>query len=658
MKKIVSLVLVVAFVLMSLTGCKNDQSVVGKDDGDLTIMKYLYSIESSDWNYLVTTANTPSAYIDSLVEYDNYGICQPCLAQSWERSEDGLVWTFKIREGVKWMTSKMQEYGEDVTAEDFVTSASYILDSKNASRLADLLFCIKGSEDFYNATLEGKDPDFSMVGVKAVDKYTLEYTLNSPLPYFLSSLTYKCFFPANKKFMDECGDSFSTDNETMLYCGEFIMSEFEPQGRTISKLNPTYWDMENMHIDELHETYNAEAANVAPEMFLRGEINYAEIPTEQLDNWLNDSQKAKMIRPARPSFYSYYYLFNFFPTFEERNVSAPNGNSYFLSQENWLKAANNENFRKSIYYAFDKMQIIKIYDPYNADAHIMNTFTPSDFVSVDGTDYTQLDTLKDLSNNVTYNKDKAIEHREKAIEELKNEGVTFPIVIYMPYNSASNIASQKVQVVSDQWESDLNTSDFEYIKVVYDPYPDNDFSNNTIRSGNFCMMDSTWMADYADPMAYTDPFTIVQNRTNFVYMAEGLSKVSDTYVEGSKEGKDGRFWYDIVYDNMVKKANEECVDLSKRYNEFAEIEKWFIEEKCLAIPYMRGGLGYVASALSPFESQYAAFGASSGRYKYQYMYEEGISTEEFYKQYDEWKIERSRRIAELSSQGKVSGVDY
>jgi len=225
----------------------------------------------------------------------------------------------------------------------------------------------------------------------------------------------------------------------------------------------------------------------------------------------------------------------------------------------------------------------------------------------------------------------------------------------MPYDSAGSSDANRAQVVEQQWERDLGT---DYIDVILEPYADTDYSNNTMRAGNYCIMPSLWMADYLDPLSYTDPFTIVQNRTNFIYMAEGYSKVSDTFIEGAKEGKDGRFYYDIVYDQMVDEAASEYVDLSKRYKALAECEKWLVEEQCLVMPYMRGGTGYIASSLLPFESQYAAFGASDGRYKYQYIYTQGIDTEEYYKQYELWQQERADKIAELNAQGLVSGVDY
>jgi len=379
-----------------------------------TELTYLYSSEVTDWNYLTTTSNTPAMYIDSLVEYDYLGICQPCLAESWERSDDGLVWTFHIREGVMWMTYDQEEYAE-TTAEDFVTSAEYILNAANGSRLSDMLFMIEGAEAYFDATSQGQPADFASVGVKAVDKYTLQYTLNAPLTYFLSSLTYKCFFPANKQFIEECGDMFSTDNQTMLYNGEFVMTEYEPQGRIVSVLNPTYWDMEDMHITKITEIYNAEAGTVEPEMFLRGEVNYAEIPSVQLTDWLGNPEKAKYIRPCRPSFYTYYYMFNFFPNFDEK-----------YEPDNWTLAVNNINFRKSIFYAFDKIAVIMTVDPNNAEAHLQNTVTPADFISIDGVDYTQLDALANLANGDTYDVETALTYKAKAIEELTALGLHFP----------------------------------------------------------------------------------------------------------------------------------------------------------------------------------------------------------------------------------------
>lgn len=659
-KRVLAMVLAAAMAAGMLTACGSGTSSGSSSSGgstdaaasdssepqvsDTTELTELFSEDTTDWNYLVETSNTPAMYIDSLVEYDNYGICQPCLAESWERSDDGLTWTFHIRKGVQWMTYDMQEYGQEVTANDFVTSCKYILDPSNGSKLADMMFTIAGAEDYYNKKVAGQDASFDEVGVKALDDYTLQYTLASPSPYFLSSTTYKNFFPANQQWIDEMGDQFSTDNQTMLYCGEYIMTEYVPQSKIESVLNPEYWDADNMHITAIHEIYNAEADTVAPEMFLRGEVNYADIPTEQLDEWLNNPEKYDQIRPCRPSFYSYAYVFGFWAQFDEK-----------YEPENWKIAVNNVNFRKAILHAIDKEAVVEVDDPYNADKHVENTFTPADFVSADGKDYQQLDALADLTNSTTYNLDEAAEHKEKAIEELTAAGCHFPVIVYMPYNTGSSTDTQRVQVVAQMLERNLGE---DFVDVQTEGYADTDYSNQTYRAGNFGLMRTTWMADYLDPLSYTDPFRIVQNNGNCIYMADGLSEVSDTYVDGSYQGKDGKYYYNIIYDDMVAEANAEVTDLNARYNKFAECEKWLLDDQCLLIPYMRGGTGYIASSLMPFESQYAAFGASDGRYKYQYIYDKGINTEQYEEAYQKWQEEREAKIKELTDAGKVFGVDF
>ena len=270
-------------------------------------------------------------------------------------------------------------------------------------------------------------------------------------------------------------------------------------------------------------------------------------------------------------------------------------------------------------------------------------------------DFPVLDAVRTFILSRPWGREYELIYSNEHLLELTAAGAKFPIIIYTPYNTGSTYDTQRVQVFEQMLERNLGT---DYIDVITEGYADTDYSNSTMRAGNYCIMRSTWMADYLDPLSYTDPFRIVQNRTNFIYMAEGFCKVSDTYVEGSYEGKDGRYYYDIVYDNMVEEANSEYVDLNKRYDLFAECENWLVNEMCMVIPYMRGGTGYMGSSLMPFESQYAAFGASSGRYKYQYIYTDGINTEEYYEAYEAWQEERAAKIAELDAAGKVFGVDY
>ena len=135
--------------------------------------------------------------IDGLFTNDKYGNLVPAVAEDWSVSKDGLTYTYKIRKGVKWMTSDGEEYAE-VTAKDFVNGLKHAADNKSAAKyLAE--DSVKGLADY----IAGNNKDFASVGVKAVDDYTLEYTLNKPEPYWNSKLAYSIFWPLNEEFENQ-----------------------------------------------------------------------------------------------------------------------------------------------------------------------------------------------------------------------------------------------------------------------------------------------------------------------------------------------------------------------------------------------------------------------------------------------------------------------
>lgn len=603
------------------------------------VVKTVYSSEISEWNYLVpSSASTWANYIDHLVEYDNYGLCQPCLATSWTKSEDGLVWTFQIREGVQWQYYDGSFYGADVRAEDFVTTVRYILDPKNAARTADLLFVFQGAEEYYDALANNRAADFSAVGVKATGEYELQFTLNAPISYFLSMLQYNWGYPTNAAYLEEMGEAFGLDNQSLLYCGAFLCREYEPEAYRHDYANPSYWDRANIHIEKIERTYNAEASTLEAELYLRGEVTTTDIPASQLDAWMNDPERSKMIRPTRSSAYSYFYLFNFWPNFPEE-----------YDADTWKKAVNNINFRKSVYHALDRVAALQVYDPYNPHNFILNTITPRNFAAADGADYTQLGRLLEYTDNDQHNEALALAYKQKAVAELTAQGVKFPVKVYMPYNTGSTNQTNLAQVVAQQLERALGA---DYIDITIEGYPDTDFLNTTRRAGNYSFMMSNWEPDFADPVTFTDPFVIGQ-KYNYIYMADGMA-VQVGEGEGGKLGFDGNYWKDAVYDAKVFEAGAEVADLAKRYEALADVEAWLLDQAYVIPLGTLGATGYVASNLNPFESQYAAFGASSGRYKYQYVYAEPFGTEEYNRLYGEWEQERARRIAAAQE----AGLDY
>jgi oligopeptide transport system substrate-binding protein len=609
------------------------------DAGGQVVYKELLEYEVSEWNPLVPSSAAEHAiYIDTLVEYDNYGLVQPCLAESWDRSADGLTWVFHLRKGVPWLNYDGTPYGEDTKAEDWVTTAKYILDPVHAARTADLLFMFEGAEDYYNALSRGEEGDWGAVGIRALDDYTLEYKLLRPLAYFLSTLTYNWGFPTCAKYLEEMGDGFGVDPFSILYNGEYTITDYQPESYRVSTLNPVYWDAENMHIDRVEYTFNAEAASLAPEMLARGEVNYATIPTNQVDAWMNDPQREAIIRPNRPTDgRSYWLLFNFWPNFPEE-----------YDHENWLLAANDINFRKSIYYAFDRLAALTTADPYNAEALLMRSVTLPDFVAAGGKDYLEYGALAKIVSEDQHQPDLAQEYKQKAIESLTAKGATFPVKIYMPYNTGVANNPERAQVVKQQLERDLGT---DYIAITLDGYPDTDYLNQTRRAGNYCLMESYWAPDYADPETFTDPFAIGQ-KYNYIYMADGMGEQTTESDPEGRLGFDGGFWKNAVYDAMVNAAAQEALDVEKRYEAFADAEAWLIDQAFIVPVGRLYSGGYVASYLDPFEKQFALFGCSGDRFKYQKVRESPMDTDEYNQRMEEWQEERARRIAEADAAGR------
>ncbi|MCQ1531624.1 peptide ABC transporter substrate-binding protein [Lutispora saccharofermentans] len=609
MKRVIALMLALLMVLAGCTGGKQPTTA-----GPAEVpqeYRTVYSGEITTLNYLTTASTNEFAlaanFVDSLIDYDRYGVAQPCLATEWKLSDDGLVWTLKLREGVKWVTHEGKEYAE-LTAQDFVDAMKYVLDSKNESQTANIAYSvIKNAEKFYNAEIT----DFEQVGIKAKDKYTLEYTLEKPTPYFLSMLTYVCFFPVNGKFLSEAGDKFGTDNANILYNGAYMMETYEPQTRRVLAANENYWDKENIYIKKITQTYNKEAATLAPELVLRGEIDYAELPSSIIDEWMKDETKKDKLRPQRTTFYTYFYCFNFDPKFPAE-----------FEPDNWKTVVNNLNFRKSLFHALDRKAAMLTSEPYDPEKRILNTITPKNFVDLDGKDYTQIGKLADFTNTDSFNSKLALEFKEKVLTELKGKA-KFPVKVLMPYNTGMTEWTNRAQVIEQQMENLLGT---DYIDIILDPKPPTGFLKDVRRAGNYAFLECNWGPDYADPETYTDPFT-PDNNYNWPHLAEGYKEAN---------GKN-------TYENMVNAAKAEVLDMAKRYTLFAEAEAFFIDQ-AFVIPYAAGGGGYLASKLNPFESQYSPFGLSSERYKGQKVMEKPMNSEQYTEGLAIWEKERAEAL--------------
>lgn len=607
MKKYFSLMLVMLMTATLLAGC------FGGGAQDPMVYYTVYSGEVATLNYLVTaTVNDFESIVhavDPLVEYDKYGVMQPALAESWTVSPDGLTWTFNIREGVKWYTHEGEEYAE-VVAQDWVDSAKYILDPENASRTANIFYrVVAGAEDYYN----GDITDFSQVGVKAVDSHTLQYTLKEPTPYFLSMVNYVNFLPVNGDFLAEAGESFGTDNTKILYNGAYIMETWLHQDRRVFIKNENYWDADNVFITELNYQYNAEAGALGPELFLRGDITGVAVPASIIDEWMNDAEKSEMVRPGLPSFFTFWWAFNFDPQYDQE-----------FGPDNWKVAVNNLNFRKSLFHAVDRVRAMRTLEPFFPEYRIHNTITPANFVELDGVDYTQMGDLAAIANADPFNPTKAAEYKAAALADLEGK-VDFPVKVVMPYNTGSEAWVNRIQVVKQQMEELLGS---DYIEIVPLPHAPTGFLDGTRRAGNYSFMEVNWGPDFADPSTYVDPF--------------GPASTYAFPINTTEVDENGENVFD-VYQGMIAEARAEVLDLERRYELFANAEAYILD-MAWALPYHRGGGGYVASHLHPFETPYSPFGLTRYSYKGMQIMDEPMGADEFAAARAEWEQKRREAL--------------
>ncbi len=606
-----------------------------------SVFRKLYASEVTTLNYLITTQENEMTIaanvVDCLVEYDSYGNIEPALALEWSHNEDATVWTFKIREGVKWVDKDGNEVAE-LTAHDFVNSAHYVCDANNAAAGAAqytnivagaaeynewtayqlaLPNAVDGTDENGNAVKLVKNDDgeeeileeapeatLEGIGVKALDDYTLEYTLTKSCPYFVSMVSTGPFMPSNAAFMAECGEKFGTSNEYLLYNGAYILSTYEPQNQRILTRNASYWDLDNVFIDSVEFKYNAEAGSVATTMYLAGDIDHADVSADLLTAMMADPEYADDIHPTRASTsYSYWYLFNFDPNFDAE-----------YEPENWDLAVNNENFRKSIYAAMNRTAALSASDAMDPASLVSNTITPAGF-SAASADYTTYGDLAGFAETDYFDEDAALAYKEAAVAELTAAGATFPVKVLTLYNPTSSSWANESQIVEQNLEKVLGT---DYIDIIVQAGPDTGFLNER-RAGNYAMLKCNWGADYADPETWTDPF-VEGSKYNFIFKAKG-AETQALFAE---------------YAKLVEEAKAITNDMDARYEAFAKAEALLLEH-AFALPIHTSSRYYQMSNLNVFEGQYAPFGNATLRYKDQHLYEDSMSLTQWQAAYAEWQ---------------------
>lgn len=599
MKKIVSLLIVVVMMLSFVTACSRDTS---------KLEDVYYSTFSGEYKTLNPYyLSAGPAYtmvgnsIDGLVENDRFGAIVPSLAESWTHNDDFTVWTFKLRENIFWVNNKGEKTEYEVTADDFVEGIRYIAEPKNgAKNISSISSVIKGLYDYYWDLADIDDGEDvgrtrdevvssfeSTVGVRSLDKYTVEYTLEKSTPFFLSYLITELFYPVEKAFLDTVGEDYATSMDKMLYNGGYYISQWERDKLVVLTKNEHYWDKENITLRELNfQMVGDELTGL--EMFQRDEITSCKVTAEQLKA-LKGTEWEKYINLTDKNTVNFWFTMNF----QSKN---PEFNAF----------VQNENFRKALLYGINRVMISSLYEPNTPEFFIRNTIIPEDTVfDTKGVDYTDYPNLKSIKETIPYDPALAREYMEKAVKELCNPDGTIkgisPTKVDMgtiaEFNSdaklpveivyattTSPLETKKALLLAEMLKQNIGE---DYVKLI-PGYAANSTSDEIFSPMHFDIVDDAYSFRFADPSA-------------------NLARLT---TDGSlNEGG-----YNIPeFDRLVEEALKET-DIEKRYEKFSEAERYMLEHVYL-MPYMSGGGSYMMSKEIPYQTPRGGFGLTRFKLK-------------------------------------------
>lgn len=604
------------------------------------VYSYVYTTDPDSLDYLTTgkisTSDLTSQGIDGLLENDKYGNLIPSLAKDWKVSKDGLTYTYTLRKGAKWSTSDGEEYAE-VKAQDFVTGLKHAADNKAAA-----LYIVQDSIKGLNDYIEGKTTDFSTVGVKALDDYTVQYTLNKAEPYWNSKTTYGILFPLNADFEKSKGKNFGNqDPSNILYNGPFLLKSVTSKSSIEFEKNPNYWDAKKVKLDGIKYTYyDGSDTDSLYKGFVDG-IYYSAglFPTKPIYKEVEKKYGDNIIYGAQDAS-TYYAAFNL-----DRGAYEFTSKSSDKEKSDTKAAILNKDFRQAITFAFDRQAYMsQSVGKEASNKALRNTLVPPSFVSSSKGDFGSLVkthlgeygsqwsdvNLADAQNGL-YNKDKAKEALEKAKSALQAQGVNFPIHLDLPVYQTSEILSQQSSSLKESVEASLGKDNviIDLQKETTDDLNRTSYFAETAAQKDYDISTSTgWNPDFLDPSSYLDIFS-VNSGANIKLL--GLDPHS-TSAAVAASGLD-------KYTSMIDEASAITDNLDERYDKYAQAQA-FLTDSAIMIPIQSLGGSPSLSRVVPYSSVYAQTGNKGASFKYTNIQDEPVKASYFKAQREKWLKEK------------------
>lgn len=416
----------------------------GMEPTGLNTLTSTYAIEFSLFKHMY----------ENLVTLDDDDNTAPGAAESWDYDEDTLTYTFHLRKDGVWTN------GDPVTAKDFEFAWSQALNPDVASDYAYFLYFIKNAEKYFNGEVTWDE-----VGVKVVDDYTLEVTMEQPTPYALFLFSFGTLAPINQRFYEAVGaDLYSTEAQYFCTNGPFALTEWSHNDKIVMQKNDAWHGAADVEVEEIDWKIITDA-NAALSSFLAGDLDMVGLATGELIKQATAAGATIQSYTDGTSFYIYF-----------------NNNDQYLS---------NVNLRRALFNAIDEQK--EIDTVWQNDNEPMTSFTAPGVSATDGTSFAgKVGELYAPSRD----QEKAKEYLATALSEL---GCTVDdLSAHLSIDcgdSATSIA--EASFYQEQWRQVLG------IEVTVNSMITKQGSQNR-KTGNYVMSITGWGPDYNDPNTFLD----------------------------------------------------------------------------------------------------------------------------------------------------------
>lgn len=531
-KKLISLLAAGLSCMMMLVGCGNSGQDGSKEsssvemDAEQVLNTIYFNVITLDANDVTDSESSTilNAVQEGLVRIESDGTNDkivPAGAESWETSKDGLTWTFHLRE-MNWSD------GEPVVAQHYVDSFQRILNPDNGFAYAFLAYDIKGAEEYNTGSGSLED-----VGVKAIDDYTLEFTLKHPVTYFVSKISYTSFHPIRLDVIEKLGDKYASEVTDTVYNGPFKIESWDNGNSMVLVKNETYWDADNVHLEKINMTDIAEFATQA-QLFEAQELDITGAQTDYIQLWSERAESGEFEKytASQPSV---FYLY-----FNQKSESADG-------------ILSNAKIRKAIGLSIDRdVYTQDLIGRYQSAYGLIPTA-----VNVGDDNYREIaeEPLADDAKTYVNNKEKLQELFKEGLKELglQTDDLSKYELTYL-CQGESELQKQRAEWLAQQINGNLG------IKINVETQGDWGVFNSTLDKLEYDFTMTGWGADYNDPMTFLDIWTSNGGNNHTGYANSEYDELLASVSEETDEAK-----VTEIYKKLESKLLDEDAVISPVY---------------------------------------------------------------------------------------------